>query len=76
MQLSTFEEERREALESVLQAMAAGGRDAARTAACNYLLRHLTRPSVPMSGGRSLAGTSLAEETCVIEERRLKPAAG
>jgi len=52
MQLSTFEEERREALESVLQAMAAEGPDAARSAACDYLLRHLTRArSTPLQLG-------------------------
>ncbi|SPF35355.1 hypothetical protein SBA4_1640019 [Candidatus Sulfopaludibacter sp. SbA4] len=31
---------------------------------------------VPMSGGRSLAGATLAAEISVIEERRLKRAAG
>jgi hypothetical protein len=38
---SFLEEERREVLESVLQAMATAEPDPDRTAACRYLLRHL-----------------------------------
>lgn len=40
---STFEQERREVLESVLEALAEEGFDAGRRAACSYLLRHLMR---------------------------------
>jgi len=39
---STLEEERQEALESVLTAMAAGSGDAAHAQACRYLVDHLT----------------------------------
>jgi len=45
----TFEEERREVLESVLQAMA-GDQDRERSMACRYLLRHLTRLA-PLQAG-------------------------
>ncbi len=38
---ATFEEERRELLESVRESMASGQGDAECTAACLYLLRHL-----------------------------------
>jgi hypothetical protein len=40
--ISTFEEERREALASVLHSLATEAPDPDRTAACLHLLRHLT----------------------------------
>jgi hypothetical protein len=43
--LSPFEEERREALASVLHSLATEAPDLDRTAACLSLLRHLTRPA-------------------------------
>jgi hypothetical protein len=43
LKLSTFEEERREALASVLVSLAIDAPDPDRTAACHYLLRHLTQ---------------------------------
>jgi hypothetical protein len=39
----TFEEERSEMLEGVLEAMAGPPADAERAVACRYLLRHLTQ---------------------------------
>lgn len=39
---ATMEEERQEALEGVLEAMATEDPDSSRAAACSYLLRHLT----------------------------------
>ena len=50
---SPLDEERREVLESVLQAMATAEPDPDRTAACRYLLRHLAlgSPLGPVSGG-------------------------
>jgi hypothetical protein len=47
---SPLEEERREVLESVLQAMATAEPDPDRTAACCYLLRHLALGH-PRGGG-------------------------
>jgi hypothetical protein len=44
---SPWEEERREVLDSVLQAMAATKPDPDRTAACRYLLRHLAASRHP-----------------------------
>jgi hypothetical protein len=41
--LSTFEEERREVLASVLDSLATEAPDPDRTAACLHLLRHLTQ---------------------------------
>jgi hypothetical protein len=43
--MSTLDEERQEALESVLTAMAAGTGDAAHAEACRYLMGHLTASS-------------------------------
>jgi hypothetical protein len=42
--ISSFEEERQEALASVLHALATEAPDPDRTAACLHLLRHLTKP--------------------------------
>ncbi|MGA2724581.1 MAG: hypothetical protein ABSG79_19505 [Bryobacteraceae bacterium] len=47
---SPLEEERREALESVIQAMATTEPDPDRTAACRYLLRHLALGSARGGG--------------------------
>jgi hypothetical protein len=44
---STFEQERREVLESVLEALAEERPDPGRSAACSYLLRHLMRGPRP-----------------------------
>jgi hypothetical protein len=55
---SPWEDERREVLESVLQAMATTEPDPHRTAACRYLLRHLALSYTrdPLSGGRTARG--------------------
>ncbi|HYW42870.1 MAG TPA: hypothetical protein VE959_08440 [Bryobacteraceae bacterium] len=46
----TFDEERREMLESVLEAMAGPQSDADRSVACRYLLRHLTKLTSVQAG--------------------------
>ena len=50
--LATFEQERREVLEAVLESLAVDCGDADRSAACCQLLRHLARLPVRASGGR------------------------
>jgi hypothetical protein len=46
---SSFEEERRDVLESVMAALSSAASDPDEMAACSYLLRHLAGRAVPHS---------------------------